>query len=220
MNSPCGGGCCPACWPGWGRDRLVRALTVLGRAALTDARAGQLLRGALETGFAAPGRSRARGRGRDEPGYRGHDQRRAERRAGTAARAGTDRLLRFPDQTVALAGLGAEVLQRLADGSAPGSGERAGWLNDLSNRLSDLGRREEALAAIEEAVTAYRELARDPPRRLPPRPRHVAEQPVEPACRAWGGGKRPWPRSRKPSPSAASWPAPAPTPSSPTSPCR
>ena len=35
---------------GLGQDRLVRALTVLGRAALTDARAGQLLRGALETG--------------------------------------------------------------------------------------------------------------------------------------------------------------------------
>ena len=41
----------PGLLAGLGPDRLVRALTVLGRAALTDARAGQLLRGALETGF-------------------------------------------------------------------------------------------------------------------------------------------------------------------------
>ena len=62
-----------------------------------------------------------------------------------------------------LAGLGAEVLQRLADGSVPGSGERAGRLNDLSVRLADLGRREEAPAAIEDAVTIRRELARARP---------------------------------------------------------
>ena len=74
----------------------------------------------------------------------------------------------IPHQTVALAGLGAEVLQRLADGSAPGSGERAGRLNDLSIRLADLGRREEALAVIEEAVTIRRELA--PPAPTPSSP--------------------------------------------------
>ncbi len=44
-------GMLPGLLAGLGQDRLVRALTVLGRAALTDARAGQLLRGALETGF-------------------------------------------------------------------------------------------------------------------------------------------------------------------------
>ena len=44
-------GMLPGLLAGQGQDRLVRALTVLGRAALTDDRAGQLLRGALETGF-------------------------------------------------------------------------------------------------------------------------------------------------------------------------
>ena len=44
---------------------------------------------------------------------------------------------------------------------------------------------------------------RGPPRRVPARPRHVAEQPVRPAWRTWGGGRRPWPRSRRPSPSTA-----------------
>ena len=51
-------------------------------------------------------------------------------------------------------------------------------LNNLSNRLAGLGRREEALAAIGEAVTVYRQLAAAPARRVHPRPRHVAEQPV------------------------------------------
>ena len=54
-------------------------------------------------------------------------------------------------------------------------------LNNQSNRLGDLGRREEALAAIEEAVNIRRDLARGPARRVPARPRHVAEQPVHPA---------------------------------------
>ena len=52
-------------------------------------------------------------------------------------------------------------------------------LNNQSGRLSDLGRREEALAAIEEAVTHLPRAGAGPPGRLPPRPRHVAEQPVQ-----------------------------------------
>ena len=72
-------------------------------------------------------------------------------------------------------------------------------LNNQSTCLADLGRREEALAAIEEAVTHLPRAGRGPPRRVPARPRHVAEQPVGPAWRIWGGGRRRWPRSRKPS---------------------
>ena len=145
-----------------GEDRLVRALTVLGRAALTDARAGQLLRSALETGFehlAVPALTIA-----VETNPATADMISATLSAGPVPQHVLEQIAEaIPDQTVALAGLGAEVLQRLVDGSAPGSSERAGLLNDLSNRLSDLGRREEALAAIEEAVTAYRELARTRP---------------------------------------------------------
>ena len=145
-----------------GEDRLVRALTVLGRAALTDARAGQLLRGALKTGFehlAVPALTIA-----VETNPATADMISAALSAGPVPQHVLEQITEaIPEQTVALAGLSAEVLQRLVDGSAPGSGERAGLLKDLSNRLSDLGRREEALAAIEEAVTIRRELARTSP---------------------------------------------------------
>ena len=56
-------------------------------------------------------------------------------------------------------------------------------LNNQSVRLSDLGRREDALAAIEEAVDCLPRAGAGAARRLPARPRHVAEQPVEPAER-------------------------------------
>ena len=61
---------------------------------------------------------------------------------------------------------------------------------------------------------------RGPPRRLPPRPGHVAEQPVRPPVGPGtaGGGAGRDRRSRHAS--AASWPRPAPTPSSPTWPRR
>ena len=64
-------------------------------------------------------------------------------------------------------------------------------LNNQSACLAELGRREEALAAIEEAVTIYRQLAAGPPRRVPARPRHVAEQPVRPPVRAGAAGGGP-----------------------------
>ena len=183
-------GMLPGLLAGLGRDRLVRALTVLGRAALTDARAGQLLRGALETGFehlAVPALAVA-----VETNPATADMISAALSAGPVPQHVLERIDdAIPDQTVALAGLGAEVLQRLADGSAPGSGERAGRLNDLSTRLSDLGRREEALAAIEEAVTIRRAAGPRPPRRLPPRPGHVAEQPVGPSVGAGAAGGGP-----------------------------
>ena len=93
-------------------------------------------------------------------------------------------------------------------------------LNNQSSRLADLGRREEALAAIEEAVTIYRALAEARPDAfLPDLAMSLNNQSVRPG-RRWGGGRRRWPPSRKPSPSAARWPRPAPTRSSPTWPCR
>ena len=93
-------------------------------------------------------------------------------------------------------------------------------LNNQSERLSDLGRREGALGAIDEAVTIRRALAAGPPRRLPPRPRHVAEQPVGPAGGpgAAGGGAGRDRGGRHHLPAAGR--RPAPTPSSPTSPRR
>ena len=92
-------------------------------------------------------------------------------------------------------------------------------LNNLSNRLSDLGRREEALAAIEEAVGLYRRPRRRPARRLPARPRHVAQQPGELPLR---------PRPARGGLAAIEeavgiyreLAAAGPTPSGPTSPCR
>ena len=57
-------------------------------------------------------------------------------------------------------------------------------------------------------------------RRVPARPGRVAEQPGEPTWPAWAGGRRRWPRARKPSPSAGSWPRPARTRSGPTWPAR
>ncbi|MGH3221402.1 MAG: tetratricopeptide repeat protein [Streptosporangiaceae bacterium] len=151
-------GMLPGLLAGLGPDRLVRALTVLGRAALTETRAGQLLSGALETGveqLAVPALTVA-----VETNPAAADMISAALAAGPVVSHVLEQIAdAIPHQTVALAGLAAEVLQRLADAAAPGSGERARRLNDLSNRLSNLGRREQALAAIEEAVTTCRDLA-------------------------------------------------------------
>ena len=80
-------------------------------------------------------------------------------------------------------------------------------LNNQSACLADLGRREEALAAIEEAVTHLPRAGAGPPGRLPP---DLATSLNNQSDRLadWGGGRRRWPRSRKPSASAASWPGP------------
>ena len=56
-------------------------------------------------------------------------------------------------------------------------------LNNLSIRLPRPGDRGGALAAIEEAVEHLPAAGRGQPRRVPARPRHVAEQPVQPAVR-------------------------------------
>lgn len=73
----------------------------------------------------------------------------------------------FPDDSLVLADLAAEVTTALVDrlrGSASATEtiapERlARWLNTQSIRLADVGRREDALPAIGEAVATYRELA-------------------------------------------------------------
>ena len=77
---------------------------------------------------------------------------------------------RFPERSLALADLAAEVttalVHRLRGTSTDTEpmdtddlDDLAGWLNNQSVRLAQLGRREDALAAIEQAVDLYRELA-------------------------------------------------------------
>ena len=56
------------------------------------------------------------------------------------------------------------------------------------------------------------------PRRLRTRPRHVVEQPRQPAIRRWAAARTPWPRPRRPSRSTGGWPRPTPPPTNPTSP--
>ena len=92
-------------------------------------------------------------------------------------------------------------------------------LNNLSLRLGDLGWREEALTAIQEATEVYRELAAARPDAFRP---DLAQSLNNLAVRlgGWGGGRRRWPRSRKRSPSAGSWPRAARTRSAPTWPSR
>ena len=81
----------------------------------------------------------------------------------------------------------------------------ASSLSNLSIRLADLGRREEALAAIEEAVAIRRELAAARPDAFRPDLASSLNN-LSPGWPSWGGGRRRWPPSRKPSPSAGSWP--------------
>jgi hypothetical protein len=147
---------------GLDRDRLVRALTIVGRAALTGTRAQTLLRDALDTdpgNLAVPAMTVAV---ETNPAVAGMIT------GALAATPVTRPVLEqiaaaLPYPTFALAPAAADILQRLAAGAVPGSDEQARWLNDLSSYLSDLGRQEEALAAIQEAVTTYRDLARTRP---------------------------------------------------------
>ena len=93
-------------------------------------------------------------------------------------------------------------------------------LTTLAARLGNLGRPEEALPAAEEAAGIYRELARGPPGRVPARPGQLAERTCRPVWPTSAGRRRRWPRSRKPSPSAGTWPRPAQTRTGPTWPGR
>ena len=147
---------------GRGGDRLVRPLTVLARAALTDVRAGRLLHDALKAdleNLAIPALTVA-----VETNPSVADMISDALTAGPVPRAFLEQIAAaLPDRSFTLAGTAAIVFQRLAAGSAPGSSSRARLLANLSNRLADLGQREEGLAAAEEAVSAYRELARERP---------------------------------------------------------
>ena len=152
----------PRLLAGLGGDRLVRALTVLGRAARDDGRAARLLRAAVEGDLehlAVPALAVAA-----ETNPNVADMLTAALTAGPAPKPVLEQIAgALPYPTFALAGTAAEVFQQLAAGTAPGSSERAGLLLELSNRLGALGRREEALAAIEESVTIRRGLAQARP---------------------------------------------------------
>ena len=151
----------PRLFTGMGEGRASRALTVLGRAALTQDRAVGLLRRALTADLerlAVPALSVAVATNpvmgellsqliNDQP---------------VPQEALTQVAEAIPYPSLVLAATAAVVIQRLADGSADDS-ERAGWLVELSNWLGDLGRREEALAAIEKATDIYRQFAEDRP---------------------------------------------------------
>jgi tetratricopeptide (TPR) repeat protein len=152
----------PGLLAGLGGDRLVRALTVLGRAARDDGRAARLLRGAVEGDLehlAVPALAVAAETNPDVAGMLT-----AALTAAPAPKPVLEQIAgALPYPTFALAGTASEVFQQLAAGTAPGSSERAGLLISLSNRLGALGRREEALAAIEEAATIRRALAQARP---------------------------------------------------------
>jgi tetratricopeptide (TPR) repeat protein len=147
---------------GLGQERVARALTVLARAALTDERAGGVLRDAFKAGLedlAVPALTVA-----VETSPRVADLLSHALAEGPVPGSVLDQIAdALPYPSFALAPVAAEVLQRLTVRAAAGSSTRAGRLTSLSNWLSDLGRREEALAAIEEAVTIRRELARARP---------------------------------------------------------
>jgi len=120
----------------------------------------------------------------------------------------------MPEHSVQLAALAAtltsqQVSQYRADalsGEPDAVNRLAESLTNLSRRLAALGRREEALAASQEAVTIRRGPAAPRPDAFRPHLAASLHCPWPPTWLRWGGGRRRWPRSRKPSPSAGSWP--------------
>ena len=73
-------------------------------------------------------------------------------------------LAAVPQSTLVLAPMAVRLTRRALEGEAGmAPAERAGLLNDLSNRLSATGDRAGALQAIQEAVTIRRELAKASP---------------------------------------------------------
>ena len=93
-------------------------------------------------------------------------------------------------------------------------------LNNLSVRLAEPGAAGGGAGRDRGGRRHLPGAGRGPPGRVPARPGHVAEQPVASGWPTWGGGRRRWPRSRRPPTSAGSWPRPARTRSGPTWPCR
>ena len=155
-------GLLPGLLAGLSDHRKLRALTVLGRAALTDTRAVGLLRDALNADLDHLAIPALRVTTETNPVIADllyH---------ALTIRPVSDQTLKdiaaaLPHPTFALAETAITVLQRLLDQSASDNVERAAWLIDLTGHLVGLGRREEALAASEEAVRICRGLGQDPP---------------------------------------------------------
>ena len=157
----------PPLFTGLSEARAVRALTVLGRAALTQDPAVDLLRRALTADLehlAVPALSVAVATNPVMGELMSqviNDQPVPQEMLTRVAEA-------IPYPSLVLAETAAVVLQRLASGSADDS-VRAGWQVELTNWLGNLGRREEALAAIQHAMDIYRQLAEDHPDAFLPR---------------------------------------------------
>ena len=137
--------------------RAVRALTTLGRAALTQPAATALIEQALAArpgGLIVPAMTVAV---ETNPGL--GDLILTTLKSGQAQ---PDLLTAItaalPDASVVLAGIAVSAYERLAEIHASNE-DYAGKLVDLSNWLSRVGRREDALAAIDRAVAIRRELA-------------------------------------------------------------
>ncbi len=142
---------------GLGEQRATRALTILGRAALTSPAAAGLLDRAIRSDpehLVIPAMTVA-----VETNRSAGDQIAGLLAAGHGSPDLLARIAReLPDTSVSLAGIAALTYQRLAD-TAPDGEQRASRQVSLSSWLSRMGRREDALAAASEAVTAYRDLA-------------------------------------------------------------
>jgi len=151
----------PRLFTGLDEGRAARALTVLGRAALTQDAAVGLLRRALTADLerlAEPALSVAVATNPligELLSQLINDQPIPQEALTRVAEA-------IPYPSLVLAETAAAVLQRLASGSADDTG-RAEWLLELTNWLGNLGRWEEALAAIEHATGIFRRLAEDRP---------------------------------------------------------
>ena len=135
---------------------------------------------------------------------------------------------RLPEHSLALADL-AETLtgqsvihyRRLtADDPARHRPDLAGSLNNQSIRLADAGPARGRAGRHHRGRRDLPGAGRGPPGRVPPRPRRVAEQPVQPVGGAGPARGRAGRHHRGRRRSTGSWPRPARTRSAPTSPGR
>ena len=130
----------PSLFTGLNEHQALRALTVLGRAALTDSRAGDLLRRAFAAdleNLAIPALTVAVETNPIVANLISD---------ALAAQPVSDQVLEkiataLPYPTFALAETAADIFRHLVDKAAEGSSQRARRLVDLDRSLSDLGRR-------------------------------------------------------------------------------
>jgi tetratricopeptide (TPR) repeat protein len=146
----------PSLFSDLGEARATRTLTVLARAALTDARAIGVLRSALAADLDSLAVPAVSATVETNP-IMGE----LLNQAISARPMSRETLLRIrlalPYPSPALAASAAVVFRRLADGSTD-DGERARFLMNLSNRLGELKRPEEALDAVDDAMRILSEL--------------------------------------------------------------